>query len=149
MSFKIFYYIIGMIIIFREISHLINLKQHSYDAFDFLMWFRRKKEEWGYKPEWRDYTPEIKEFAKPLMVWAVIIFSWLLLGLATFNWMVIVLYFVIVVPILKAWYKKIETRESYMIHTLVAKLILIGTILFMIINSFHLHISLQQFIFGG
>jgi len=145
MFFKVIYYLIGLIVVGYQI-YGIN-REFLRNVFYYSEANKKAKkrgEELNLDTLSSDFKKQVTVFGF-MMLFQV---SWLLIGLFSFNWQLILLYFGIS-TISGLIYRMNKNVNSFVTIGMFQRIVIILTILFATINSFHLHINLFQLIFGG
>lgn len=135
-----FFYFIGMLIF---LSNLLVLSKFS-DYIYIKSFFKSFQKVTGKKPEKKDFSDSNYQFYSFLILNSVLTVSWFFIGLLSKNWLFFLLYF-LYNPILdlvsKSKFKILNNSIEYLRLTL--NIIIIATL---VINHFHLHINLTNFI---
>ena len=153
MFFKVIYYLIGLAIVGYK-AYRLSQPELTKDFWDLWRWHDKAKKD-GTKPtttqEWKDKLGEdMFTSVITMALFAVAEFSWLILGLFSYNWVLILAFLIYGFVYNKAMKKRMETYRSVFVSSTNMNLFLaICVILFALINSFHLHIDLFKLIFGG
>jgi hypothetical protein len=152
MFFKVIYYLIGLVIVAYKM-YRISDKNFNSDLFDIWCWHGEEKKK-GNKDVWSDMKEKLgTEIHNKIIfftIFTLLEFSWLGVGLLTYNWLLFVALFIygfLFNRIMKNRMKKY--KSVFMSSTNMNLTIGIMVILFAIINTFHLHIDLIKLIFGG
>lgn len=153
MFFKVIYYLIGLGIVTYKLYRL-GKPELTRDFWDTWRWHEEAKEK-GETPtdvdEWKEKLG-VDHFNEVLLLagMAILEFSWLIVGLFSYNWLLFLVFLAYGV-IANKMMKKTWTvsRSSYVSSTQMNLFIGVCVILFALINTFHLHIDLVKLIFGG
>lgn len=140
MFFKVIFYFIGLIFVFIELVKLGKLDEYVRKVTDYMGWIkmRKKKDE----STDRDDTPEeFKSFMMVLTIYYISELAWLGIGLFTFNWVFILTYFALMMIVSKLTPKKKTYSKGLVGWTGFWILFNISFYMFLIINTFHLHIN--------
>lgn len=145
MFFKVIYYLIGLAIV---AYHLYFLNKDFIKEI-YKIW--KESDELKKEGKKIDVNSIDDDFKNKIVVFALMMLiqvAWFFIGFFTFNWLLFAAYFVygfIVGKISK--FKK--SQHIFLTMATINKVIVVGIILFSIINTFHLHINLFNIIFGG
>ncbi len=141
--FKVLYYFIGLVFIFIEIGKLAKVKSYVRKMTDYTSWvkMRKKKEE---SIEWGDTPEELKIYMLMMIIYFLSVLIWLGIGIFTFNWGFVLSYFVLMMLISKFSSKKRRYSKRLVAWTGFCILFNICFYMFLIINTFHLHINFLE-----
>jgi Flp pilus assembly protein TadB len=153
MFFKLIYYLIGIGIIMYK-SYRLSQPETTKDMWEVWVWHETAKKNKtaptttdGWKEKLgQDLFNSIVFFA----IMAVIEASWMIVGLFTYNWALILAFIAYGLIFNRLMKQKLKNSMNTYVSSVNFNLYLtMAVILFAIINSFHLHIDLVKLIFGG
>ena len=141
--FKVMYYFIGLILVVVELGKLSKAKEYVRFFTDYKGWtnMRKKKEE---STDWED-IPE--EYKTPMILMLVYFFStllWFGIGLFTFNWGFVAAYLVLMLLMSKVSSNKGIYSTGLVMKTKFWILFNIAFYIFLLLNTFHLHINFLE-----
>ncbi len=141
--FKVLYYFIGLVFIFLEIGKLAKVKSYVRKITDYTSWakMRKKKKE---STEWGDIPEELKTHMLMITIYFISGLIWLGIGIFTFNWGFVLCYFVLMTLVTKFSSKKHIYSKRLVAWTGFWILFNICFYIFLIINTFHLHINFLE-----
>jgi uncharacterized ion transporter superfamily protein YfcC len=144
MFFKVIYYFIGLVFVLVELGKLARLKEYVRFFTDYKSWTKmrkRKKESTG----WEETPEEFKTPMKLMLIYFFSTFLWMGLGLFTFNWGFIIVYFIMLITATKLSTNKKGVYSSGLVAwTGFWILFNISFYIFLILNTFHLHINFLE-----
>lgn len=152
MFFKVIYYLIGLLIVGYKMFR-IGDKNFNGDLFEVFRWHEKEKEK-GNENIWNDMKekmgPELRNGILYFVGFTLLEITWLGIGLFTYNWLLFIAIFLYAFIFSKVMMNSMKKYKSVFIKLVNLNLFIgIVTILFAIVNTFHLHIDLFKLIFGG
>ena len=142
MFFKVIYYFIGLLIVFIEMIKLVKVKEYVLLITDYSSWVKMRKKN-DESTDWGDIPEEYKVPMIGLLIYYVISFIWLGIGIFTFNWAFVLSYiiFFTLSSKLRPKNQNIVYSQAFVTRTTFWIIFNICFYLFLILNTFHLHIN--------
>jgi hypothetical protein len=143
--FKVMYYFMGLVFIFVELAKLSQISKYTKKITDYRAWNKSKKAKEDKSELWDKMPEEFKTFMGYMTAYMFAELIWLGFGLFTFNWLFILAYFLISIITSKVIpTRKLPYSSGLVAYTGFWSILTISFYIFLIINTFHLHITMHQ-----
>lgn len=142
------FYALGLLVFLLDLIHLAGFNK-IYKVSEWVAAFKKINSK---NPKKKDYrTEEDYNFSTFHTMFIVLEFFWLIFGLISSSWKIFIIIFILgfFIKGVQFTFNKISGREFNKLSMLIAYpylLIKCGIILLLIINHFHLHIDLYNYI---
>ena len=146
MFFKVIYYFIGLLLVLINLYRLSDTNSLN-DIFDINKKYRESKEE-GKDFDLDTLDKDMKAYLYFIFGFGMVALIWLGIGIFTYNWVIIIAFFFISFLLKKIYRNSKKYRDSFIALTKTQIMLFVITVLFAIINTFHLHIDFIKLIFG-
>jgi len=143
MFFKVVYYFIGLIFVFIELAKLSKVESYVRKITDYSSWTKMRKKK-GESTDWEDTPEELKSYMLIILIYFILTLIWMGIGLLTFNWGFVLSYFILMMIVTKISPKKPKYSKGVVYLTTFWIFFNISFYLFLIINTFHLHIKFLE-----
>lgn len=136
------YYLIGILILVITFRNIVLFNKHE----KLSEWYTKFKKVTGHYPKLQDYEEKNDyELLLKKDILRFFEFLWILLGILTNNW-IIFLFLIICNLIINILYKKLNYNILSKILILKYLLVKLVIYLFLIINHFHIHFNLNDYL---
>ena len=136
------YYFIGVLFLIYEVFTLFNITESHRKLIEFKLFQSQNKD-----AKYDDYPEEIKKYMISKLIIVLPLLIWLFTGLLTSQWYLFLALLIIDFGLFNL-FRKITGTSVYRLYLyIVVQVTYITFILFILLNKFHLHLSLEEFLY--
>jgi len=150
---KIFFYLWGILnLILFTFPYILEPRKNAKKLLNMIGWWKSLPNKQNSKTEkvfeFSDMPEEVKNTGIYMLIGVLSMLMWLIIGLFSFNWVVVLAFFIysFIIGKLGGYFIKNNMENEYTVYLFIHNVIEASAVLFMVINSYHLKINVWEYL---